>query len=183
MDDLRREKEKGLSRWYLKDVLFKRRLIHDTYHTPGFGFAAQLFAVMSKFIIARLGHEEGQTLIREAVQYFGRERGQRIAEVVKTLGKPLTFKNWLIYTDIDGSNFEVKPSIDNQDLLAEVHHCTFMAAAEKWGLKDYAALYCKDADYAILAGYNPDIKLDLQSRHESGRDYCLFRYVMKEKNK
>ncbi len=58
MDDLRREKEKGLSRWYLKDVLFKRRRIGGTYHTPGFGFAAQLFAVMSKFIIARLGHEE-----------------------------------------------------------------------------------------------------------------------------
>ncbi len=183
MDDIRREKEKGLSRWYLKDVLLRRRVIGDTYHTPGFGFAAQLFAVMSKLILARLGPEEGEALIKEAVEHYCHERGRRIADVVRGLGKPLTFKNWLIYTDIDGSNFEARPSIDNHDLLAEVHRCTFMAAAEKWGLKEYAALYCKYADHAILNGYNPDITLELQSRHETGKDYCLFRYIMKDENK
>jgi hypothetical protein len=183
MDDIGREKKKGLGRWYLKDVLFKRRLLKETYHTPGFGFAAQLFAVMSKFILAKLGPVEGEALIKEAVGYFGRERGKRIASVVKSLGKPLSFKNWLIYTDIDGSNFEARPSIDNHDLLAEVHRCTFMAAADKWGLKEYAALYCKYADHAILEGYNSDIKLELKSRHETGKDYCLFRYIMKEGNK
>lgn len=183
MDDIRREKKKGLSRWYLKDVLLRRRILGSTFHTPGFGFAAQLFAVMSRFIIKKLGPEEGEALIREAVTSFGRERGRRIAAVVKGLGKPLTFKNWLLYTDIHGSNFEARPSIDRDDLVAEVHRCTFMEAAQRWGLTEYASLYCKYADYAILEGYNPDILLELHTRHETGKEYCLFRYIMKEENK
>lgn len=179
MDDLTREKTKGLSRWYLKDVLWRRRMIGEAYHTPGFGLASQLFAVMSAELLEKLGPDEGEAVIRQAVERFGRERGRRIAAAVQAQGKPLSFKNWLVYTDIDGSNFQARPSIDNHDLVAEVHRCTFMAAAEQWGLKEYAARYCKYADYAILAGYNPDIKLDLQTRHETGKDYCLFRYRMR----
>ncbi len=183
MDDLKREKTKGLSRWYLKDVLLKRRIIGKAHHTPGFGFAALIFSVMSRLIMEKLGKAEGEELIARAVRTFGLERGKRIASVVAGLGKPLSFKNWLIYTDIESSNFEASPSIDRDDLVAEVHNCSFMAAAKKWGLEDYASLYCKYADYAILEGYNPDIRLKLETRHETGRDYCLFRYIMKESNK
>ncbi|MBN1636263.1 MAG: L-2-amino-thiazoline-4-carboxylic acid hydrolase [Deltaproteobacteria bacterium] len=183
MNDLKREKKKGLSRWYLKDVLLRRRIVGDTYHTPGFGLAAQLFAVMCKFIIEKLGPEKGEALIKEAVEYFGRERGKHIATVVRDQGKPLSFKNWLIFTDIDGANFPVKPFIDNHDLVADVGKCSFITAAEKWGLGEYAALYCKYADYAILDGYNPDVKLQLETRHDTNKDHCRFRYIMKESNK
>jgi hypothetical protein len=183
MNDLEREKKKGLSIWYLKDVLIRRRLIGKKYQTPGFGLAAQLFATMCRTIIKKLGPDEGEALIREAVQAFGRERGRRIAQRVKALGKPLSIKNWLIYTDIDGGNFPVKPYIDNNDLVAPVAECSFNRAAREWGLEEYSCLYCRDADYAILEGYNPDIKLILKQRHETGKDHCLFRYIIRESNK
>ena len=183
MNDLAKEKKKGLSLWYLKDVLIRRRIVRDKYHTPGFGLTAQLFATMCKFIIEKLGEEEGKALIRKAVEYFGRQRGGRIAETVKQLGKPLSFKNWLTYTDIDSGNFPFKATIDNHDLVAKVGACSFVTAAEKWGLGEYAAIYCKYADFAILDGYNPDIKLVLEQRQKSGQNHCLFRYIMKEENK
>lgn len=183
MNDLDRERKQGMSIWYLKDVLPKRWRIGKRYHTPGFGLAAQLFATMSRLIIQRLGREEGEALIKEAVESFGRERGKRIAQKVSALGKPLSFKNWLIYTDIDGGNFPVKPYIENHDLLAPVKACSFIKAAAEWGLEDYACIYCKYADYAILEGYNPAIKLILEQRHKTGKDHCLFRYIMKEDNK
>jgi len=180
MDDLEREKSKGLNRWYLKDVMFRRRMIGKKYHTPGFGLAAQLFAVMCKFIIQKLGPKEGEALIREAVEYFGKERGKRIAQRVASLGKPLSFKNWLIYTDIDGENFKATPRIENNNLVAEVSECVFHNAAASWGLEEYSSLYCKYADYAILDGYNPDVKLSLEQRHKTGKDHCLFQYGMKK---
>jgi hypothetical protein len=183
MDDLLREKEKGFSYWYMKDVPFRRKFLSDSYHTQGFGFAAQLFASLSKHILEKHGVVEGEKLIKEAVEYFGRERGQRIAQLVQGLGKPLSLKNWLIYSDIDGSNFEAKPYIKNHDLVVEVKRCSFIEAAGKWGLKEQASLYCKYVDYAILEGYNPEVKLDLLSRHDTGKDYCLFRYIIKEGNK
>ncbi|MCP4130075.1 MAG: L-2-amino-thiazoline-4-carboxylic acid hydrolase, partial [bacterium] len=183
MNDLHKEKRNGLSVWYLKDVLLRKRIGKKKFQTPGFGLAAQLFAVMCKFIIKKLGPEEGEALIKEAVEYFGKKRGQSIAHNVQEMGKPLSFKNWLIFTDIHGSNFTAKPYIDKDDLVAPVSSCAFNSAAREWGLEEYSKLYCKYADFAILEGYNPDVKLELEQRHASGKDHCLFRYVMKEENK
>ncbi len=183
MDDLQREKRVGLSLWYLKDVLLKRRLLGRKSRVPGFGLGALLFATLSKVIVERLGREKGEEIIKEAVQRFGRERGRRIAKKVALGGKPLSLKNWLIYTDIDAENFPVKPYLDNGDLVAPVRECSFNTTAKAWGLEEFSSIYCKYADHAILEGYNPDVKLILEDRHVTGRDHCLFRYVMKEDNK
>jgi predicted ArsR family transcriptional regulator len=184
VNDIHREKEKGFDLEYLLDVPQKKEDIGNAYQTPGFGLAAQLFSSVAKFVIERLGEEEGEQLLRDAVEYFGNQRGKRIADRVKEQGKELSFKNWLIYSDIDATeNFQPEPSLENGDLFVKVEHCTFYKAAEEWGLGDYAKIYCKYVDYAILNGYNPDVKLILKERQATGTDYCLFHYIMKEENK
>jgi len=111
-------------------------------------------------------------------------RGKRIADKVIAEKKLLTFKNWLIYTDIDSlRNFRPITSTPNGDFLVKVKHCTFYNAAEEWGLGEFATIYCKYVDYKILEGYNPDIKLQLEARQFTGKNRCVFRYIMKEKNK
>ncbi len=180
MNDLEREKKKGLSLPYLAGVIFARLRMRRRHQTPGFGLAAQLFSVMAKHVIASLGPAEGEKLIRAAVEEFGRERGRRIAGKVTAAGKPLSLRNWIIYTDIAPENFPVKTSFPDGDLVAQVGDCSFMSSARKWGLGEYAKLYCKYADHAILGGYNPDVTLKLDDRHSTGRDYCTFRYVMKK---
>ena len=182
MDESKKEREEGLDWDYLMDVPQRKEEIGTDYQTPGFGLAAQLFASVAKFVIDRLGPEEGEALLKEAVEYFGRERGRHIAERVKAMGKPLTLKNWLIYTDIDTANFQPVPSLEEGDLVARVSDCTFYEAAEEWGLGEYARIYCKYADYAILGEYNPDVKMTVSPRQVSGEDYCVFRYIMKEEN-
>ena len=94
MNDLEREKREGLSWRYLADVPIMKALVGNRYRTPGFGLAAQLFACTARSAVARLGPEEGETVLKEAVQAFGKERGRRIAATVQGLGKPLTLKNW-----------------------------------------------------------------------------------------
>ncbi|MBN1534199.1 MAG: L-2-amino-thiazoline-4-carboxylic acid hydrolase [Spirochaetes bacterium] len=183
MNDLEREKRKGLSFPYLLKVVFKRLLVGKKYQTPGFGLAGQLFGTVAKEVVRRLGPEEGEKLLRAAVEEFGRERGRRIAEAVKAKGKSLSLRNWLIYTDISPDNFPAKPSFPEGDLVACVGDCSFMRAAGRWGLTEYAKIYCKYADYAILGGYNPDVTLILEDRHATGRDFCRFQYIMKEENK
>jgi hypothetical protein len=183
MDDLQREKKKGINLLYLAKGALMRLLVGKKHHTPGFGLAAQLFATMAKHIMEELGPEKGEALIKKAVEAFGRERGKRIAQTAKDLGKPLSLRNWLLYTDISPDNFTAKPRLPDGDLEAEVSSCNFYNAAEKWGLGEYAKLYCKYADYAILDGYNPDVKLVLEQRQKTGKDHCLFRYILKEANK
>ena len=146
--------------------------------------AAQLFSSVAKFVIERLGSEEGESLLKEAVEYFGKERGKKIAEKVKAEGKTLTFKNWLIYSDIDSiRNFRPNSSVDNGDFVVKTKNCTFYQAAKEWGLGEYSKIYCDNVDYKILEGYNPDIKLILKNRQATGKKRCVFRYVVKEDNK
>lgn len=184
MNDSDREKNVGFDFEYLMDIPREKETVGDKYQTPGFGIGGQLFATVAKSVLETLGNENGEKLLREAVENFGRERGKRIAERVKAAGKPLTFKNWLIYTDIDTNrNFLAEPSIEDGDLVAKVSHCTFYKSAAQWGLGKYVKIYCKYVDYAILDGYNPDIKLILKHRESSEQDFCTFRYIMKEANK
>ncbi len=183
MDELRREKTKGLSLPYLLKAALMRLIYGKKFHTPGFGLAAQLFASTAREVLKELGPEKGEALLKRAVESFGRERGRRIAATVTGKEKPLSLRNWIIHTDIDPSNFPAKPDFPDGDLRAKVKDCAFIRAAERWGMKEYAAIYCKYADYAILDGYNPDVKLVLKTRHETGEDHCVFRYILKEENK
>jgi hypothetical protein len=180
MDDITREKKQGFDFAYLGDVPQKKIEIGNALQTPGFGLAAQLFCCSARRVIDRLGAEEGAALMRAAVEDFGFERGRHIASRVKELGLPLSFKNWLIYSDIDSSaNFEAQPAIEDGDLVVKVKNCTFFNAVREWGLEDLAHIYCSHVDYKILAGYNPDITLILKERQATGEDFCLFRYSMK----
>ncbi len=183
MDDIKREKEKGFDIDYMSDILEKKKEVGTKFQTPGFGLASQLFSVMAKHVIEKLGPEEGEELLKGAIEEFGYERGKRIAETAKAQGKPNSFKNWLIYTDIEATNFKPIVSMPDGDFLTKVKKCTFIKAAQDWGLEDYAKIYCKYVDYKILEGYNPDIQLILDDRHETGSSRCIFRYIMKEENK
>ena len=88
MDELKKEKEEGLDWDYLMEVPQRKEEVGTDYQTPGFGLAAQLFASVAKSVIDRLGPDDGEALLKEAVEYFGRERGRRIAERVKAMGNP-----------------------------------------------------------------------------------------------
>lgn len=180
MDDIKREKEQGFDFAYLGDVPQKKIEAGDRFQTPGFGLAAQLFCCCARQVIDRLGTAEGTAVMRAAVEEFGLNRGRQIAARVRELGLPPSFKNWLIYSDIDSSvNFAALPAIEEGDLVVKVTNCTFFNAARQWGLEDLAHIYCRHVDYKILEGYNPDIRLILTERQATGEAFCLFRYSMR----
>ena len=183
MDDLEREKKQGFDWDYMADVLEKKAAAAK-YQVPGFGLGAALFGFVARAVINELGPEKGEALLKGAVEDFGRARGRRMAAIVKDAGQPMTLKNWLIYGDIDSSNFDPHPDLDNDDLVVKTGECTFWNASRELGIGEYSKIYCKYADYAILDGYNPDIKLVLHDRHHVGQaEHCTFRYIMKESNK
>ena len=183
MDDLEREKQQGFDWDYMGDVLTQKAELGDKYQIAGFGLGAALFGFVAKAVIDELGPQKGEALLKKAVEEFGHARGRRIAQIVTDDGKPLTLKNWLIYSDIDSVNFDPHPDLQECDLVVKAGECTFWNASREFGVGEYSRIYCKYADYAILDGYNPDVNLILHDRHHLGQDHCTFRYIMKEDNK
>ena len=180
MDDWQKEREEGLSRFHLWDVRLKRKLSRGKYRTPCLGHVAHLFCVLSKSIVERVGIEEGEAIIRAAIEDFGRERGRRIALTVKSLQETLSLRNFLIYSDIDTEGLDTRATFEDRDLVVKVGTCPFMTASREWGFEEYAGLYCRYIDKAIIEGYNPDIRLIVEPRTETGRDHCTFRYRVRK---
>ena len=184
MDDLEKERREGSSWDYLADVLPKKEEIGNKYQIPGWGLGATLFSFAAKAVIDELGPEKGEALLKKAIEEFGRARGRRIAAIVKGLGKPLTLKNWFIYNDMDPRNTNPQPiDIVDGDYLMKTGECVLWNTAREFGLSDFSQFFCKYNDYAVLEGYNPDIKLIKAYRYQTGKDHCVFRYIMKESNK
>ena len=158
------EKKKGLDWDDLMDVPGKKEEIGSQYQTPGFGLAAQLFCCVAKCVMEKMGPEQGEALLKEAVEHFGKERGRRIAQRVKVEGKPLTFRNWLIYTDIDSDrNFSAEPDIqDGEDQHTNGRLAHTSLTAEKAGPAEYDT--CDGAKEKIFVLVQRDIG------HASGVD-------------
>jgi hypothetical protein len=184
MDELEKEKKEGLSWDYLAGVLTEQKEIGDKYKITGWGLGAALFSFAAKAVIEELGLEKGEALLKKAIEEFGRERGKRIAGIVKGLGKPLTLKNWFIYNDMYPQNTNPQPiDIVNGDYIMKTGECVLFNTTREFGLSDFSQFFCKYDDEAVFEGYNPDIKLLKDYRYQTGKDHCVFRYIIKESNK
>ena len=182
MDDLKKERVERVDWEYLGNAMKEKEEQGDANFLSLANHMGQFFVLMAKAIIDRMGEKEGGELLKSVVEEFAMRRGERIAEKVKSAGKPLAFKNFIVYGDMDstGVTSGMTPSIEDGDLVLEIKHCEFNQGAKAVGLGEYAYHYCKYIDTALLKGYNPDLKLEVKKNLSAGDDVCLFRYSLKE---
>lgn len=211
MDDMKKERTEGFDFDYLVAAVNERTKLGDTYLTPVgehlgntlallsgvvveqmgekegsefvFKLTGHIFGIAAKALIEKIGEEKAESILKEVVETFGEGRGRQIAERVKAQAKPLTFKNFLIHTDMDSSNVtpDIKPSIEDGKLVLDIPYCAFNQGARDAGFGEYAYYYCKYIDKAIIRGYNPDIKLEVSHNLSKGDDHCRLIYDTMER--
>jgi len=164
----------------LMDILKGQSEVGDKYKTHFFGMFAQFFCIIAREVINEFG-EDGKKVIESAVKKYGEERGRRIAELVQSLGKELSLKNFFIYGDLDSRSItKYKPKLVDGNFELNIRDCVFCNSCKDWNLEDYGKIYCQYVDKAILRGYNPDLKLEIPSRMMFGDKNCHFRYIIKK---
>ena len=163
------------------EVLNAQTEVGNKYKTHFFAMFAQLLCTIAEEVINQFG-DDGREAIAKAVIKYGEERGRRIAELVKSLGKELNLKNFFIYSDLDSrSILKYKPKIVDGNPELIIRDCVYCNACREWGKEEYGKIYCEYVDVAILKGYNPDLILELPARMMLGDKKCHFRYIVKEK--
>ena len=173
------DESKGFTNEDLMDTLKEMGEVGDKYKINLFNFFARLFCTLSEEVISQFG-EEGKEIIIKAVKKFGERRGKEIAEIVKTLGKELTLKNFFIYSTFDGgqtTKYKVKVVDGNIELI--IRECVFCDGCNDWDQLEYGQIYCDYIDEAILHGYNPDLKIEVPSMLTHGDKRCIQRYIIK----
>jgi len=163
----------------LLEALTEQKEIGNKYKINNFNLFAKLFCTISDEVITRFG-EEGKIAIVESVKQFGKRRGKEIAELVIFKGKPLTLKNFMVYSTFDSADTaKYKMNIIDGNVEVVIRSCIFCEGCEDWGKKEFGKIYCEFIDEAIMEGYNPDIKFELASSLTHGDKHCIQRYMVK----
>jgi hypothetical protein len=135
---------------------------------------ALLFAWLSEAVLARVGREDGEALMRRAVRRYGEERGRRMALRAATDGEPLSMANFLAYGELPATPkaSESASEAAGGTIRKAITTCPWHTAWAEHDLMMHGRLYCLEIDQALVRGFNPALRLDVNSTRPSDGVPC-----------
>ena len=139
---------------------------------------ALLFGWLSKAIIERVGQQKGQEVVSKAVRKYGEERGNRMALRATTNRQSLNIANFFVYAEyrLISGKMKARVTEKSRNLTLEAFRCPWCDAWKENELLPYGRLYCLDVDKAILHGFNPNLKMEVDSTLSGGAEKCRLVY-------
>jgi hypothetical protein len=137
---------------------------------------ALLFAWISKEILLRAGIEKGEPAIRKAVKRYGEQRGHRMALRARANGHPLDMPSYLTYGEWRAlaDEMEGRRSAEGLDLRSVVYRCPWQTVWAETDLVEYGRFYCLEIDQALVRGFNPTLRLDVNQTQSNDGQPCDF---------
>jgi hypothetical protein len=144
---------------------------NETHH-------AMLFAWIARAIIERVGDQRGEAIIRKATRQYGEERGRRMALRAQANKHILSMTNYFGYAD-----YKIVGEIDLKITKHDPHAMAFCIPKCPWhtawkenNLLSFGRLYCLEIDPALVHGFNPELRVDVNATLPNGAAQCEFVY-------
>ena len=124
--------------------------------------------------------DRGHAAFIHATQYYGSQRGRRMAQRAIRDGQPLTYETYCRYGEwvnteeirSMGAANRVEISQYDPDYVMNIYSCPWHRQFEQMGLKAAGLAYCSVLDASICRGFNPDITYEVpQTLHD--HDHCI----------
>lgn len=144
--------------------------VTETHH-------ALLFAWITREVIMRFGVEKGEVAIRKATRRYGEQRGQRMALRARADGRQLSMADFMVYgewTPSDPSAMESETVAEGPHIRVQVSRCPWSTVWSREGLLGFGRLYCQEIDHALVRGFNPDLRLDVNKTQTNDGEPCEF---------
>lgn len=135
---------------------------------------ALLYYHMASAIVDRLGQEEGEKLIKDAVWAYGEACGRRVRDSVLDQQLPLDAANYGKIPDLPSKGWVNEP----RDKGA-TSFCPLAAEWKELGAERLGRLYCW-VDQAKLHAYNPAYEVTHTKNVLDGDDCCVIDVVKKD---
>ncbi len=142
---------------------------------------AMLYQSFAETLVEKLGRDQAEDIILEAVKLFGKTCGERIQKGVKDKDLELTISNYFQIPDLPKLAWDLSSEMVEKDkeLKVDVSYCPL---AEQW-LEDMdpklARLYCY-VDQAKFSAYSPEITCTHTNNILDGNDKCTLLIQKKE---
>ena len=138
---------------------------------------ALLYAWIAKAVIERVGEQRGEAIIRKATRQYGEERGRRMALRAQANKHVLSMVNYIGYGEykIIGE-FKLNIIERSPNARIRIPKCPWHTTWKENGLLSFGRLYCLDIDPALVRGYNPELRVDVNATLPNGATQCEFVY-------
>jgi hypothetical protein len=135
---------------------------------------ALLFAWLVRAAMERAGEERGEAAIRQAVRTYGEERGHRMALRAEANGERLDMESYMAYGEWAAAPGESEQVVveDGADVRSTVLRCPWHRAWAKDDVMAYGRLYCLEIDEALARGFNPALRLDVNTTLSNDGEPC-----------
>jgi hypothetical protein len=138
---------------------------------------ALLFAWIAKAVIERVGEQRGEAIIRKATRQYGEERGRRMALRARANKHVLSMINYIGYGEykITGE-FALNIIERSPNARVRIPKCPWHTTWKENGLLSFGRLYCLEIDPALVRGFNPELRVDVNATLHNGAAQCEFVY-------
>lgn len=138
---------------------------------------AMLFAWLAQEATSRFG-EDGKAAILDGVRRYGEQRGGRMAERARADGHPNDVLGFLLYGELPLAETTNEMNLTHRTPHVEVHaaRCDWCDAWRERDVLESGRLYCQEIDYALMRGFNPDFRFEVDGTMSGGAPVCRFIY-------
>lgn len=124
--------------------------------------------------------DRGHAAFIHGIQYYGMQRGRRMAQRAIRDGQPLTYETYCRYGEWVNTEEIKNAGLANHvevprydpDYVMNIYSCPWHKQFENMGLKEAGLAYCSVLDASICRGFNPEITYEVpQTLHD--HDHCI----------
>jgi hypothetical protein len=140
---------------------------------------ARIAGPLIKAFMKETGEERGLEIVEEVIVSLAKESGALLREFVGGDGLEDFAKGMGLWSQDDAVAFDIV-EMTAEKITMNVTRCRYAEMYKELGMEDLGFTLSCGRDFAMVEGFNPEIKLERTQTIMEGADHCDFRFTHKK---
>jgi hypothetical protein len=140
---------------------------------------ARIAGPLIQAFMKETGEKRGLEIVQEVIVSLAKESGEMLREFVGGNGLEDFAKGLPLWTQDDAISFDLIET-SPEKISMNVTRCRYAAMYKELGMEELGYSLSCARDFALVEGFNPEIKLERTQTLMEGADHCDFRFTHKK---
>jgi hypothetical protein len=140
---------------------------------------ARIAGPLIKAFMRETGETRGLQIVEEVIVSLAKESGELLREFVGGNGLEDFAKGMSLWSQDDAVTFDIG-EMTGEKITMNVTRCRYAEMYRELGIADLGFTLSCARDFAMVEGFNPEIRLERTQTLMEGADHCDFRFSRKK---
>lgn len=140
---------------------------------------ARIAGPLIKAFMKETGEERGLEIVQDVIVQLAKESGEMLREFVGGDGLEDFAKGMDLWSQDDAVTFDIV-EMTAEKITMNVTRCRYAEMYKELGMEKLGFALSCGRDFAMVEGFNPEIKLERTQTLMEGADHCDFRFTHKK---